>query len=74
MTDGWRGTRRGLPQSLIDWETAVPGMGVGMWLGHQARPLLAPLTLRAEPFSPITRAMVALGAAAAAIFAIRALR
>lgn len=49
MTDGWKGPRRGLPQSLIDIETAGPGTGIGPWLGYQIRLLLAPLTLRAKP-------------------------
>ncbi len=74
MTDGWRATRRGLPQSYVDWETAVPGMGASLWLGHQARALLAPLTLRAEPFSPRVRATMALGVLVTALLGIRALR
>ncbi|MEJ7652443.1 MAG: hypothetical protein WKH64_03345 [Chloroflexia bacterium] len=48
MTDGWRGLRRGLPQSLIDIETAGPTTGTSAWLGYQLKPLLAPLTLRSE--------------------------
>jgi len=68
MTDGWKGLRRGLPQSLIDIETAGPGTGSGAWLGYQLRPLLAPLTLRATPLPRRTRvalavAMLALGVA-----------
>ena len=49
LTDGWRGLRRGLPQSFTDLEMAAPGMASGPWLGQFARPVLAPLTLRAEP-------------------------
>lgn len=49
ITDGWRGLRRGLPQSYLDMETAVPPQGSLTWLGYQLRPLLAPLTLRATP-------------------------
>ncbi len=65
MTDGWRGLRRGLPQSLVDVETAGPTTGTGAWLGHQLRPLLAPLTLRSEPLP--TPVKVGLTAALAAI-------
>jgi hypothetical protein len=74
MTDGWRGIRLGLPQSYTDLETAAPGMGSGIWLGYQLRPVLAPLTLRSEPLSPTGRAGIALGVVVAAILAIRALR
>lgn len=74
MTDGWKGIRRGLPQSYIDLETAAPGMGSGIWLGYQARPVLAPLTLRAKPLSANERGLLTLGAVVAGMFAIRALR
>ena len=74
MTDGWNGLRRGLPQSLIDMETAAPTTGVGAWLGHQLRPLLAPLTLRAEPLPPAAKAGLALGAAALIVLGARAFR
>ncbi len=65
MTDGWRGLRRGLPQSLIEIETAGPGTGIGPWLGYQIRPVLAPVTLRAKPLP--APAKLALGVGAAAI-------
>ena len=48
FTDGWRGLRRGTPQSVIDMETSLPSSAAGLWLGYRLRPLLAPLTLRAE--------------------------
>lgn len=65
ITDGWRGIRRGLPQSVIELETAMPGFGSGPWLGYQLRPLLAPLALRATPWPPSAR--VALGLIASAV-------
>ncbi len=74
MTDGWKGIRRGLPQSYIDLETAAPGMASGIWLGYQLRPLLAPVTLRSEPLSPAVRGALTLSAVAAAVFAIRAMQ
>ena len=61
MTDGWKGIRRGLPQSFIDLETASPGMGMGIWLGYQLRPVLAPLSLRAKPLSSQTQAAIGAG-------------
>lgn len=62
LTDGWRGIRRGLPQSFTDLETAAPGSGTGLWLAHRARPLLAPLTLRARPLPLAVRLALAFGA------------
>lgn len=64
VTDGWRGLRRGLPQSFIDLETAMPGMASGRWPGYQLKPLLTPLALRATPWPPAVRHGVALVAAA----------
>jgi hypothetical protein len=63
MTDGWRGLRRGLPQSFIDLETSAPPLASGLWLGHQLRRLLAPLTLRAEPLPAPVRVGLTFGAA-----------
>ena len=62
MTDGWRGLRRGLPQSFVDLELATPGSASGAWLGHQLRPILAPLTLRAEPLPRPARLGLTIGA------------
>jgi hypothetical protein len=71
LTDGWRGLRRGLPQSELDLETAVPGSGAAIWAGYRLRPLLAPLTLRAEPLSPPPAARwLGLAASAALGFAL----
>lgn len=72
MTDGWKGLRKGLPQSLTDMELAAPGTGVGSWLTHQFRPVLAPFTLRAKPVPPPVRLMLALGAAGIVIGAMQA--
>jgi hypothetical protein len=55
LTDGWRGLRRGLAQSFIDLELITPGSASAIWLGYQLRPLLAPLTLRAEPLPAAAR-------------------
>lgn len=71
MTEGWKGLRRGLPQSLVDLELAAPGTGAGTWLGYQLRPLLAPLTLRAGADSGLARIGLALGAATLVLWAVR---
>ncbi len=74
MTDGWKGLRRGLPQSFTDLMLAAPGVATGTWLGYQLRPLLAPLTLRAEPLSAPAKAALVVGAAGAVALAARAIR
>ncbi len=61
MTDGWRGLRRGLPQSFIDLELSMPGAASGPWLGFQLRPLLAPLALRGKPLPASVKFGLALG-------------
>lgn len=71
MTHGWRGIRRGLPQSFIDLETAAPGSASSTWLGYQLRTLLAPLTLRARPLPFPVRLILAVGAAVTLILAAR---
>lgn len=71
MTDGWKGLRKGLPQSLTDIETALPGTGVGTWLTHQMRPLLAPFTLRAKPVPAPIRLMLGLGAVGLVLVAVQ---
>ncbi len=63
MTNGWKGLRRGLPQSVIDLEIAFPGSASSIWLGYQLRPLLAPLALRAEPLTNLKKAALAVGVA-----------
>lgn len=74
ITDGWRGIRRGFPRSYLDLELAVPGLGASLWLGHRFRPLLAPITLRANHFGPIGRGLVGLGAATIGVLTARAIR
>ena len=73
ITNGWRGLRRGWPQSFVELETSAPGMASGPWLGYQLRPLLAPLTLRAKPLPAPVKAGLAVGAAALLIIGARAL-
>lgn len=71
LTDGWRALRRGLPQSVVDLMFAVPGSPVPLWLGYQLRPLLAPLTLRAEPLPAPAQAALLAGFAVGAVLGAR---
>ncbi len=73
MTDGWKGLRRGLPQSFIELETSAPGMASMPWLGYRIRPLLAPLTLRAEPLPVPVKFLLAVGAGALFALGVKAL-
>ncbi len=41
FVNGWPAIRRGLPQSYIDLETALPGSATVLWLGQYARPWLS---------------------------------
>lgn len=67
MTDGWRAIKRGLPQSAKDLERAAPLSTVALRLGDLLRPVIAPVTLRAQPFSTRTRALLGLGGLATAV-------
>jgi hypothetical protein len=62
LAAGWRGLRRGLPQSFTDLELAAPGMASAVWLGDKLRPVLAPVALRSQPLPPLTKLGLALGA------------
>ncbi len=73
ITDGWKGLRRGFPQSVIELETSAPGMASGPWLGYQIRPLLAPLTLRSEPLPAPVKFGLAVAAGALLALGARAL-
>ena len=56
----------------IEAELSLPGSASGAWLGHQIRPLLAPIVLRAEPLPPAVKlglAAAAIGIAALAVYA-----
>lgn len=51
FTDGWRAIERGLPQSAAELSSAAPGSVALLRLGRRLRPVLAPLTRRAELLS-----------------------
>jgi hypothetical protein len=70
LTCGWPGIQEGLPQSLLEMETAFPGTGVGVWAGYQLRPLLAPVALRTRPLPTAAKVGLAAGATALAAYGI----
>ncbi len=72
-TDGWRGLRRGLWQSVTDLMWAAPGSPLPIWLGYQLRPLLAPLTLRVDPLPVAAKVGLLAAAGLAAGLAVRRL-
>lgn len=49
LSEGWRGLRRGLPDSIADLEKMSPGAGAIMRLGYRLGPALRPLSQRAAP-------------------------
>lgn len=63
LAGGWKAIRRGLPQSAVDLETAMPGSASSLWLGHQAQALLAPVAFTSRPWSASQRRSAALTAA-----------
>lgn len=72
IADGWRGLKRGLPQSFVELELSAPGLASLPWLGHFIKPLLAPIALRSRPIPPPVKIGMAVGAAALAVVAIKA--
>jgi len=66
LVAGWHALPRGGRRAILDLELAAPTSAALIFLGHLARPLLAPLALRATPLPGRTRALVGgvLGAAA----------
>lgn len=74
LTDGWRALSRGLPQSVSDLMMAGPGSPALIWLGHQLRPLLAPLTLREKPVPAPVKVALLIGGGSALLLGTRWVR
>lgn len=49
LADGYRGPRRGGIRGVVEMDLAAGGSGMLMRVGNLAKPLLAPLALRAAP-------------------------
>ncbi len=74
LVDGWKGIRRGLPQSADDLDRIVPGSAAALRTGHALRPLLGPIALRGAPLPPSARAATLATAALLGMLAARARR
>ncbi len=72
--NGWHGLRRGGWRSVLEFEMATPGAATLTFLGHLAKPLLAPLALRASPLPPAARVGLGAGVAALSVAVWRAVR
>jgi hypothetical protein len=67
IAGGWPALRRGLPRSVIDLETSLPGGAVLPFIGYQLRGVLRPIVLRGQPLP--ARGRTALAAAGVALAA-----
>lgn len=59
FVNGWHGLKRGCDQAVADYNRATPGAATLTYLGHLAKPVLAPLALRAAPLPVGARVAVA---------------
>ena len=66
FVNGYHGLRRGGKRAVREYNTGAFGAGALTFLGSKARPLLAPLALRADPLPAEARAALLLGGLVAA--------
>ncbi len=66
FVNGYHGLRRGGRQAVREYNTGAFGAGALTFLGNKAKPILAPLALRAEPL-PVPAKLILLGGLAATI-------
>jgi hypothetical protein len=64
---GWHALVRGGRRAVLDLELAAPTSAALIYLGHLARPALAPMALRSAPLPPPARIALAGGALVAAL-------
>jgi hypothetical protein len=74
LVGGWRAPRRGGLRAVLDYELAVPGAAKLTFLGHLAKPLLAPLALRPTPLPASARLALSGGVAGVGALCIWLLR
>jgi hypothetical protein len=72
--DGWRGIRRGGRRAWLEYDLGGLGAGTLSLLGNKARPLLAPLALRAAPLPVGARVALGGGLVAASALAVGLIR
>jgi hypothetical protein len=71
FVDGWRGPRRGGRRAVLEYDFGGFGAGTLSFLGNKAKPLLAPLALRAQPLPVAARLALGVGLAATAVLVMR---
>ncbi len=74
FVNGYHGLARGGRRAVREYNTGAFGAGVLTYLGSKARPVLAPLALRAEPLPAAARLAFLLGGLAAAALGARSMR
>lgn len=74
FVNGWHALQRGGKWAVIDYEIGTPGAATLTFLRYLAKPLLAPLALRATPLPRNVRIVLGTGAALAAALAMQTLR
>ena len=72
FVNGYHGLRRGGKRAVREYNTGAFGAGALTFLGSKAKPLLAPLALRAEPLPTGARLALLLGGLAATTTALGA--
>lgn len=69
FVDGYRGPERGGKRAVREYTTGGFGAGALSWMGNKAKPVLAPIALRAEPLPPAAKTALAAGLLGAALWA-----
>ena len=69
FVNGYHGLRRGGKRAVREYNTGAFGAGLLTFLGSRAKPVLAPLALRAEPLPPTEKVALGGGLAATALVA-----
>ena len=65
FVNGYHGLTRGGKRAVREYDTGAFGAGVLTFLGSKAKPVLAPLALRAQPLPAAARLALLLGGLAA---------
>ncbi len=73
FVDGYHGPRRGGRRAVLEYDLAGLGAGTLSFLGNKAKPLLAPVALRATPLPTAARVALATGGLMAGLAASAAL-
>lgn len=74
FVNGWHALQRGGWRAVVDYEIGTPFAATLTFLGHMAKPVLAPVALRATPLPRTARRVLAGGSALAAALMMRRFR